>query len=592
MAHFSLSKHLHLARHYLLIFVLLIGGWGISHVTQPLIETGLYTHNALSLLPLLEAIIILIFGFLAYETARRTIIPSFVLAIAIGMIQKHSLEPLITHADVLSLLTTVGAAFILFGGGLDTPFKRFRELFWPILSIAFVGTLATALLTSLSLSSIATTLNLTIPIGAIVLLGAAIASTDPAAIIPSFKSLIFRAPRVKDIAISESAINDVLGAVLTGLFVTIVSMGSAHESIAALYRELFTIHTGADIMREILVGGVVGVVGFGILHGWSHWKKSNEEGGEADAALFMAVPLFCYFAAVFFYGSGFLAVFIAGLLFRLEDHISHVEHYFVHTIEGFMKPLIFILLGAIVDVDSLLQFALPGILMGALFMFVIRPLAVFVSLGVFMAGKYSLSVRELFFLSFVRETGVIPAVLLIGLLSAGIQGAESIVPIGLWVILLTLIVQPPLTPLIARALRIADAAPPFPSRPNGEPIAVLCSRGFSFSSRLESVAAWAGDHGVQRIVLLHCPEDRFSESFVRDVQEKATRCFRGINAARSAKNESALSFECLALPGLLHDNIRSLIAADHVSIIFVGKKMLDYRLEEVKNINAPFVFID
>ena len=64
--------------------------------------------------------------------------------------------------------------------------------------------------------------------------------------------------------------------------------------------------------------------------------------------------------------------------------------------------------------------------------------------------------RQVLFLSWIRETGAIPAVLLVTVASQMIPGTAPLVPIGMWVILTTLIVQPPLTPLIAKRLMIAD----------------------------------------------------------------------------------------------------------------------------------------
>lgn len=579
-------------KNYILIVLLLIGGWLTSHVTGSLVSSGLAHANDATLLAFLEAIIILVFGFLAYEIAKPTVIPSFVLVIFIGMIERPSLLPLTEHTPLLTLLTTVGASFILFGGGLDTPFRRFKVLLLPILSIAFFGTMVTAFLISLSFKEIAENLNIVTPVGAIVLLGAAIASTDPAAIIPSLKSLVFKNPRVKDIAISESAINDVVGAVLTGVFLTIIGGGVSAESIAGLYQSLFTAETGVEVVRETLVGTLVGVVGFFILHGWSRIKRLSGSGGEADAALFMAVPLLCYFVAMFFHGSGFLAVFVAGLLFQLEDHVSHVEHFFVHTIEGFMKPLIFMLLGATVDIDTLLAFATPGIITGLVFIFIIRPIAVFATLLPFSRGRHQITLREMLFLSFVRETGVIPAVLLMGLLASGISGTEIVVPVGLWVILLTLIIEPPLTPLVARLLRIAENAPAFPERTSKGPLVVLCSRGHSFVERIDDVTNWALERAINRIAVLHCAEDKYTKKYIDDAEMLAKRTFSTINSARTASGEKEVSFEFLALPGLLQDNIEKMIENDHVTIVFVGQKMLDYRMEDVKRLGVPFVFIE
>ncbi len=446
-------------KNYALIAVLLGCGWLLSFLTGDTVGHH-FEHagaNAPILLVFFEIIIVALFGFFVYEIAKPTVIPSFVLAIFVGMMEKNILAPLVDNATTLTILTTLGAAFILFGGGLDTPFARFRKLLSPILCIALLGTVITAFLLSVFFSWSALLLGVTVSVGASVLLGAALASTDPAAIIPSLKSLVFPNPRIKDIAISESAINDVAGAVLTGVFLTLLSGVVSHPaSIMEMYGHLLNADTAIEVLLELAIGCAVGVAGFLVLHVWSQWKATIKEEGEADVALFLGVPLLCYLVATYFHGSGFLAVFIAGLLFQWEDHVSHVEHYFAHTIEGFMKPLIFLLLGATVDVSALMSVAPLGILVGLIFMFVIRPIAVFVTLSPFMAGKHKLSVRELLFLSFVRETGVIPAVLLMGLRVSGIPGTDTVILVGLWIILLTLVIQPPLTPFVAKKLRIAS----------------------------------------------------------------------------------------------------------------------------------------
>lgn len=585
----SIGAH---TKNYVLIASLLLLSWLLSSATSGIVEDG-FAHagsNAFILATFFEIVVISLFGFLAYELAKPTVIPSFVLAIFVGMIQHKILYPLVGNTSVLTVLTTLGAAFILFGGGLDTPFSRFRKLVGPILSLAFFGTLLTALLFSFALSFVTDIFGISVSISVLVLLGAALASTDPAAIIPSLTSLVFKSPRVKDIAISESAINDVIGAVLTGVFLSLLTIHQiVPSSIGEMYGYLFTAETGNEVLKELTIGCIVGFFGFLVLLLWSNWKARLTGGGEADAALFLAVPLLCYILASSLHGSGFLAVFIAGLLFQLEEHVSHVEHYFVHTIEGFMKPLIFMLLGASVDIHDLMSVAGLGIVMGLLFMFVIRPMVIFITLGPFMRGKHTLRLQELLFLSFVRETGVIPAVLLMGLRLSAIPGTEMVVLVGLWVILLTLILQPPLTPLVAQLLGIAHPAPAFPQRKARGPLAVLCSRGRSYIDRMASVVDWVDVHGLRNITLLHCPEEKYSEHYMAEMEGEAQQVFAAINEKRGEKQP--LRFEFLGRPGSLQENIEELISNDNVSIIFVGSKMLDYRMEDVKRLRVPFVFV-
>ena len=113
------------------------------------------------------------------------------------------------------------------------------------------------------------------------------------------------------------------------------------------------------------------------------------------------------------------------------------------------------------DVQALLDYAVIGILAALAFMLVFRPLAVLISIGPFLLfqGKNkikSVSWQDMVFMMWVRETGAIPAVLLVVAAGMSIPGTEALVPVGMWVIILTLIVQPPLTPWVARKLNLVD----------------------------------------------------------------------------------------------------------------------------------------
>jgi cell volume regulation protein A len=82
---------------------------------------------------------------------------------------------------------------------------------------------------------------------------------------------------------------------------------------------------------------------------------------------------------------------------------------------------------------------------------------VFSCLGLFsFFGKNRFTVHELLFISFVRETGAIPAVLLVIISTKGLLHIEPIVPIGMWVIISTLLFQPLLTRWVSWKLRLVE----------------------------------------------------------------------------------------------------------------------------------------
>ena len=103
----------------------------------------------------------------------------------------------------------------------------------------------------------------------------------------------------------------------------------------------------------------------------------------ADQVYFLATPIVAFTGAAAFGGSGFLAAFIAGLLFHAEEHMEEIEHFFYQVIDGVAKPVIFLLVGALVDIHALIAYAPLGIAAALIFMFVLRPAMVFLMLGIY-----------------------------------------------------------------------------------------------------------------------------------------------------------------------------------------------------------------
>ena len=76
--------------------------------------------------------------------------------------------------------------------------------------------------------------------------------------------------------------------------------------------------------------------------------------------------------------------------------------------------------------------------------------------ALFPKGERGLTIKEMLFISFVRETGAIPAVLLVTAVARMTTPVPGLVEIGMWVILMTLVIAPPLTPFVARKLGVAE----------------------------------------------------------------------------------------------------------------------------------------
>ncbi len=541
---------------------------------------GLFAHGAEAALMTTFFSIALIFSlsFGIFYLSRGTPLPSFVIAIFFGIAAHPLLIPVIHNHAVLGALVGFGATLILFGGGLETPFTSFKKLFGKIMMLSFVGLGLTAVLFSLSLTTLGNLVGSPLSITATILLGALLASTDPAAIIPVLKRLRFKNPSTKDLIVSESAVTDVTGTLLTVAFLGLIAAGTLGSGILEGYGQIFSVTSGQLLLRQLIFGTAFGVVGYALLHSLTKFKNSHEREYEADSAFFLFIPLIIFTLALAFGGSGYLAAFVAGLLFKLDDNLHETERFFNHTIDGFFKPTIFLLLGALVDVPALITYAPLGLLIAAVFMFIIRPLTVFISLSPFtFLGKDKMRWSEILFISFVRETGAIPAVLLVTIASLNLPGMDGLLPIGMWVILATLIIEPPLTPWLAEKLKVAKVIPEVEESvtPHANSAVVLGSRGGSWKNRLAYVAEWANRHHVPNVTLLLCLE-------YKHTQEKAARIKR---EAQSAMTRLNTKFKKLGLPPIHYEIKVNIIA------IFVGRKMLDYNLDQVKKLAVPLHFL-
>jgi len=399
----------------------------------------------------------LFIGYYINRIAPKTIIPSFVWAIFAGMALQPFLQFFTEDVESLKILMEVFGAIILFAGGLEIPFQNFKKWFVPIATLSLLGVIATSVgfaYVMYLLMSWTGEFNPSL-IPSIIILSAALASTDPTAIIPTLKNMKFKKPQLKQIAISESALTDVSGSIFTRfLLVALISAPTIQRGIVPYFIPLLQKSTYDAFALQIISGILVGYIGFAII---KKFYYDQEEGTEADPALVLAVPVFTFVLGNILGGAGFLAAFTSGLLTDVIGGIKKVSHFYESILNHLIKPFIFIILGALVPVSTLIELAPIGIIAGLIFMFILRPIVVFVSLAPWWyKGVFQL--RDLLFLSLIRETGIIAAILLVIAATYNIIESDFVIAIGMWIILLTLILEPPLTPFIARKIGVTREA--------------------------------------------------------------------------------------------------------------------------------------
>lgn len=391
--------------------------------------------------------VVLAVGSVSGFLARKIGIPDIVLFLLIGMLLGPEEADVITikaESTVSQLAVLFGAAYILFDGGATLRFKVLKDVWVTIAIIATVGVVITAAVTAFAASAI-----MGLPLITALLLGAVIASTDPATLVPIFRQVKIK-ERLTQTVIAESALNDAMGAILTFAVLGVAVGGMDSFSLTGSLLELVR-----EAGLGVLVGGGVGLAGVYLM---AHPRLGIWR--DYPPLVTIIIVIVAYLAAQQIHGSGFMAVFTAGLILGNREsfglQISSIDgeklEDFVATAALIMRMFIFILLGAEVNFALLAAVWKESILVVAVFMFVARPLTVFICAGADRRAKWS--VKELLFMSWTRETGVIPAALAGILVGAKAPGADIVAGVTFMAVLLTILIQAPTTKWLAKKLGV------------------------------------------------------------------------------------------------------------------------------------------
>jgi len=251
--------------------------------------------------------------------------------------------------------------------------------------------------------------------------------------------------------VSESAFNDATGAVLT-FGVLAVAMGTGEFSVTS---SVF------DLLRQSIIGIVAGaLLGYlaALLIAHERWAFL----AEYAPVVTLAAVIGAYFAADGLQASGFMAIFVFGIVlgnkdsfgFRMEAGEARKLEEYVTTTAFIMRVFIFILLGAQVDFGLTERHLLGGIVVVTVLMLVARPLAVFLCAAPDRRARWSMN--EMLFMCWTRETGVIPAALAGLLLGMNAPGAQMIASVTFIAILMTILIQAPTTKWLGGRLRLLE----------------------------------------------------------------------------------------------------------------------------------------
>lgn len=338
-------------------------------------------------------------------------------------------------------LGSMALVLILFDGGLNTPMAAVRRVAAPATVLATVGVVITAGVVTLA----AHLLGRSWPEA--LLLGAVVSSTDAAAVFAVLRgSGLHLRRRVGALLEVESGANDPMAVILT-MSLTANLLAPGELGLGGL---LF------GVVHQLVLG-----FGFGLAIGLGgRWLIANARlpAGGLYAALMLGIAFVAFGVPSLVGGSGFLAVYIAGVilgngplpfragLLRVNDALA-----------WFSQITMFLVLGMLVFPSRLPDVAGIGILLALAAVFVARPLAVFLCLAPFRYPR-----REVGYVAYVGLRGAVPIILATYPILAGVPQAERLFDLVFFIVLVSAIVPGSTVPWVTRRLGMGRREPPQP----------------------------------------------------------------------------------------------------------------------------------
>ncbi|MEX2649563.1 MAG: potassium/proton antiporter, partial [Alphaproteobacteria bacterium] len=385
---------------------------------------------------LLGALLVLA-GILSSLIARRFGAPLLFVFLVIGMLAGEDGPGGILFDDyrVTYLVGSVALALILFDGGLRTKLARFRGVVAPALLLATVGVVVTATLVA---ALAVWVLRLSWYEG--LLLGAIIGPTDVAAVFFLLHAggLQLR-PRVGSVLEIESGTNDPIAVFLVVLLTEVVLVGGELSWSAV------------DLLaRQGLIGAILGLAGgFGLA--WLLNRLELPVGLHPLLASAGAVLVFA--AASLIDGSGFLAVYVAGLVIGNRPVRAFPAILGFHVAATWLCQIVmFLVLGLLVTPTNLIPYALPALAIALFLAVVARPVAVALCLA-----PFGFSAKEIGFVTWVGLRGAVSIFLAAIPTLAALPDAAVYFNVAFFVVLVSLLVQGWTIRPVARGLGVALA---------------------------------------------------------------------------------------------------------------------------------------
>lgn len=389
---------------------------------------------------LLVSSLLLLLSILAWKVSSRLGIPALLLFLGIGMLAGSDGPGGIYFDDALvaQSVGVVALAFILFAAGLETEWEVVRPALGGALSLSTIGVLLTAAIVAVFALFV---LHFSFIEG--LLLGAIISATDAAAVFSVLKARnLHLTGKLLPLLELESGTNDPMAVFLTIGLTGLLT--NPHESVLSIL--LF-------FVQQMVVGAVLG-----LLIGWATIWLINRLNLDVEGlyrVFTIALVLFAYGFTALLGGSGFLAVYLVGLLLG-NSSVQRVDRLsrFHDSLAWLMQIAMFLILGLLVFPSRLPAVAVSGLLITAVAVFLARPVSVLIALL-----PVKMSLQEKLFVGWVGLRGAVPIILATFPLLAGLSKASFLFDLVFFVVLASVLLQGTTVPFVAQWLGVTAPAP-------------------------------------------------------------------------------------------------------------------------------------
>jgi cell volume regulation protein A len=383
----------------------------------------------------LFASLLVVVAIVASAVSSRLGAPLLLVFLLLGMLVGEDGLGGIQFDDVhtAQLVGSIALAIIIFDGGLRTRKEVFRVALWPAISLATIGVVVTAAVVAVFATWL---LDLHWIQG--LLIGAIVGSTDAAAVFSLLQtSGIQLKERVASTLEIESASNDPMAIFMTVALVAVLAAGGTTLSVEVLI----------EFFQQFGIGAVVGWGGGRLLGALINRLNLVTALYPLLAA---AGGVLVYAAAASIGGSGFLAIYVAGVVLGNRPLQAAQNILRVHDGLAWLSQIsMFLMLGLLITPHELLPLWREGLLIALVLTFVARPIAVFAGLL-----PFRFPWREQLFVSWVGLRGAVPIILAIFPMTAGLDDGRLYFNIAFFVVLVSLLVQGWTIAPAARLLRL------------------------------------------------------------------------------------------------------------------------------------------